>query len=95
MRSRPTGSVNRLEVGEAQYRGGNLEARVNHLQAELEEVMKLKQVGKYSSRHKGEGEKDQCPGCTYERHEVGQKCPAEDRTCNTCGERGHFARSRL
>ena len=54
---------------------------------ELEEVMKLKQVGKYSGRHRGEGEKDQRPRCTYERHESGQKCPAEDRTCSTCGDR--------
>ena len=95
MRSRPTGNVNRLEVEEAQYKGGNLEARMNHLQVELEEVRKLKQVGKYSGRHKGEGEKDQRPRCTYERNEAGQKCPAEDRTCNTCGEKGHFAMSKL
>ena len=54
---------------------------------ELEEVMKLTQVGKYSGRQRGEGEKDQRPRCTYERHESGQKCPAEDRTCNTCGDR--------
>ena len=26
---------------------------------------------------------------------MGQKCPAEDRTCNTCGDRGHFGMSRL
>ena len=62
---------------------------------ELEEVMKLKQVGKYSGRHRGEGERDQCPRCTYERHKSGQKCPAEDRTCNTCGDRGHFGMSKL
>ena len=80
---------------EGQYKGCSLEARMNHLQVEMEEVMKLRQVGKYSSRHKGEREKEQCPRCTYEKHKVGQKCPAEERTCNTCGDRGHFGMSRL
>jgi hypothetical protein len=95
MRSRPTGNIHRLEMEEAQYRGGNLEARKNHLREELEEVRKLKQVGRYSGRHKGEGEKDQCPRCTYERHEAGQKCPAEERSCNTCGEKGYFATTKM
>ena len=80
---------------ETQYRGGNLEARENHLKEELEEVRRLKQVGKYSGRHKVEGEKDQCPRCTYERHEAGQRCPAEERTCNACGEKGHFAAAKM
>ena len=74
---------------------GTLEARENHLKEELEEVRRLKQVGKYSGRHKGEGEKDQCPRCTYERHEAGQKCPAEERTCNECGEKGHFRAAKM
>ena len=95
MRSRPIGNVHRLEMEETQYRGGNLEARENHLREELEEVRKLKQVGRYSGRHRVEGEKDQCPRCTYERHEAGQKCPAEGRSCNTCGEKGHFAAAKL
>ena len=71
IRNRPTGNVNWLEDEEVQYRGGSLEARMNHLQVEMEEVMKLKQIGKYSGRHKGEGEKEQCPKCTYERHKPG------------------------
>ena len=58
MRSRTTGNVHRLETEEVQYRGGNLEAREIHLREELEEVRKLKQVGKHSGRHRGEGEKD-------------------------------------
>ena len=74
---------------------GSLEARMNHLQVEMEEVMKLRQVGKYSGRHKGKGEKEQCPRCTYEKHEAGQKCPAEKRTCNTCRDRGHFGMSKM
>ena len=69
---------------------GTLEARENHLKEELEEVRRLRQVGNYSGRHKGEGEKDQCPRCTYERHKAGQRCPAEDRPCKGCGEKGHF-----
>ena len=27
--------------------------------------------------------------------EAGQKCLAEDRTCNTCGDRGNFGMSKL
>ena len=76
IRNRPTGNVNRLEDKDVQYRGGSLEARMNHLQVEMEEVMKLKQIGKYSGRHKGKGGKEQCPKYTYERHEPGQKCLA-------------------
>ena len=55
-------------------------------------MRKLKQVGRYSGRHRGEGEKDQCPRFTYKRHEAGQKCPAEERSCNTCGEKKKTAR---
>ena len=92
LRNRPT---NWLEEVEGQYKGGSLEARMNHLQVEMEEVIKLRQVGKYSGRHKGEGEKEQCPRCTYEKHEAGQKCLVEERTCNTCGDRGHFGMSKM
>ena len=92
MRNRPT---NWLEEVEGQYKGGSLEARMNHLQVEMEEVMKLRQVSKYRGRHKGEGEKEQCPRCTYKKHKAGQKCPAEERTCNTCGGRGHFGMSKM
>ena len=77
-----------------QCRGGSLEARMNHLQEEMEEVRKLKQIGKYSGRHKGEGEKDQCQKCVY-KHEPGQKCPADNRTCNRCRDKGHFITSKL
>ena len=95
LRNRPTGNVNRLDEVEGQYQGGSVEARIKHLQAELEDVMKLRQVGKYSGRHKGEEEKEQCPRCTYEKHKAGQRCPAEERKCNTCGDRDHFVMSKL
>ena len=72
LQARPTRHVNRLDEVEGQHRGGIIDARINHLQAELEDVMKLRQVGQYSSRHKGEEEKEQCPRCTYEKHEAGQ-----------------------
>ena len=39
-----------------QYRGSILEVRMNHLQVEMEEVMKMKQIDKYSSGHKGKGD---------------------------------------
>ena len=34
--------------------------------------------------------KEQCPRCTYEKQEAGQRCLAEERKCNRCGDRGHF-----
>ena len=95
LRNRPTGNVNRLDEVEGQCQGGSFEARINHLQTELEDMIWLRQVGKYSGRHKGNGEMEQCQRCTYEKHEAGQKCPAEERTCKTCGERGQFVMSKL
>ena len=95
LRNRPTGSVNRLDEEEVQYTGGSLEARMNHLMEEMEEVRKLRQIGKYRSRHKDKGEKEQCPRYTYKRHEAGQKCPAEDMMCNTRRDKGHFGVSKL
>ena len=47
---------------------GSLEARMNHLMEEMEEVRKLRQIG---GRQKGEVEKEQCPRCTYARHKAG------------------------
>ena len=79
LKARPTRNVNRLDEVEGKYKGGSIDARINHLQAELEDVMKLRQVGKYSGRHRGEEEKEQCPRCTYEKYEAGQRCPAEER----------------
>ena len=78
-----------MDEVKGQYQDCSIVARINHLQAELEDVMKLKQRGMYSGRHKvkGEGEKEQCPRCTYEKHEAGQKCPAEERMCNTCRDK--------
>ena len=37
---------------------------------------------------------NRCPQCGYEDHE-GRRCPAEDKDCDTCGKRGHFARMRF
>ena len=61
LRNRPTGNVNRLDKVEGHYQGGSINTRINHLQAELEDMTKLRQVGKYNSRHKSKGEKEQCP----------------------------------
>ena len=60
LQSRPTRHGNRLDDVEGQQ-GVGIDARINHLQAELEDVLKLRQVGNYSGRHKGEEEKEQCP----------------------------------
>ena len=98
-----TDTVNRVEEGKERHKGGKREARINHLQAELKEldpeleVRKVRQSGKYSSRHKkGETEdEEECPKCTYDKHLEGTRCPAERRTCNQCGEIGHFAYSKM
>ena len=73
-----------------------MDARINYLQAELEDVMKIRQSGKYSGRSTSSKEeaKSKCRKCTYE-HGEGNRCPAEGRKCNVCGADGHFARSPL
>ena len=80
---------------EQQRRGGDIDARIKHLQDELEYELKLLKGGKHSGRHKAEDEQEQCLRCTYKRHEAGQRCPAEERRCNTCGDSGHFGMSKL
>ena len=69
---------------EQQHKGGNIKARIEHLQAQLEYVVKILKGGKHKAQ--GGGEQERCPRCTYERHEAGQRCPAEERGCNTCGD---------
>ena len=100
IRCRPTSNINRLEEEEeGEYRGGTREARINHLQQEMEEkqelIWKLKKIGKYSGRNKGDNGKERSPKCTYEKHMGSRTCPAEDKKCNTCDERGHFTGSKL
>ena len=65
------------KVEEQQHRGGDINARIGYLQAELEYVMKMLKGGKHSGRHKEEEEQEQCPRYTYEKHEAGRWCPAE------------------
>ena len=99
LRNRPTGNVNRLDEVKGQYKGGSLEARMNHLQVEMEEVMKLRQVGKYSGRHKGEGEKEQCPRSTRRyrsaRQRRGRTTPAGTGATLACPRCAGRRRRRL
>ena len=78
------------ETQEGDLRGGDLEVKINLMESGLEEVKRLRRVGKYSSRHRGESEEPKCDKCTYQHGEAAS-CPAEDRTCNVCKEIGHFA----
>ena len=76
----------------------NLEERIDYLQRELEEVKMVKKHGKYSARYNQPESKQSsatCIKCCYE-HKT-EYCPAdaEDRSCNRCGKKGHFARSSL
>ena len=53
MQARPTNAVQRVS-----YVGGDLDAKINHLQAELEDVMRVRQSGKYSTRAPSDTEKN-------------------------------------
>ena len=92
MQQKTSASTNRIASEEAEMQGGDLEARVNHLQAELADVMKLRSSGKYSTKFKQGGSKTKCPNCTFQHWEEG-KCPAKGRTCNSCGKEGHYSKS--
>ena len=94
MQARPHTAVHRVE--ETLYKGGDVDARINYLQAELEDVMKIRKSGRYSGRATSSQEEargDKCRRCTYEHGEG--RCPAEGRKCNICNTEGHFARSPL
>ena len=94
MQARPHTNVHRVE--DKLYQGGDMDARINYLQAELEDVMKIRKSGKYSGRTSSSQEEtkgDKCKKCTYEHGEG--RCPAEGRKCNICNAEGHFARSPL
>ena len=55
-------------------------------------VMKLKKVGKYSSRYKNKDGYN-CNKCLTE-HPQG-RCPAYGKECFTCGEKNHFSRAAI
>ena len=78
-------------IKDTEQEGGEMEARENHLRAQLEElqVHNLRKAGRYSGRYK-EPEKWKCVKCTYEHKEDGC-CPAEGRNCDTCSRKGHFS----
>ena len=83
IQARPHNTVHRVE--KKLYQGGDLDARINYLQAELEDVMKIRKSGRYSGRTSSSQEEikgDKCRKCTYE-HGKG-RCPAEGRKCNIC-----------
>lgn len=54
-------------------------------------VMKLKKVGKYSSKFKKKEEGGSCTRCLTD-HDPG-RCPAYGKECFACGGKNHFARS--
>jgi hypothetical protein len=90
MQARPHGNVHRVEDRDNQ--GGDLDAKINHLQEELKEVMRVRKSGKYSGRFSQDNSKgDKCKKYTYEHGEG--RCPVDGRRCNVCGGEGHFAKS--
>ena len=102
MQAKNTISINRLErteTGEStgSYIGGEVEAQINHLRLQMEElemVARLQKAGRFSGRYKDPDRKEKCNKCTYS-HTASRKCPAEGKTCDTCGEVGHFTKSPL
>ena len=95
MQARPTTQVSRIAKHTPEFE--DVEARIQHLQSELEEVKMIRKHGKYSTRHTPNENRRQpqskCHKCTFQ-HAYG-RCPADDRTCYTCGQKGHLSRSTL
>ena len=80
-------NIHRVE--EKLFQGGDMYARINYLQAELEDVMKIRKRGKYSGRSTNEDNKgDRCKKCTYKYGDG--RCPVDGRKCNVCGADSHF-----
>ena len=76
-----------------------VDAKINLLRARMEEleVYKIKQAGRYSQRYRPpqeSAEKQRCKKCTFS-HRPDRRCPADGRTCDSCGQEGHFAKSEL
>ena len=51
-------------------------------------------LNKEKEKRQGEEER-KCKKCLLARCEGAEKCPAKTRTCNRCGELGHFSKSML
>ena len=96
----PTYRVQKYEEQELDLQDAEVDARLNLLRAEMEEleVHKLRQAGKYSQRFKPNPseprEKQRCKKCTF-NHRTDRRCPADGRHCDNCGQEGHFAKSVL
>lgn len=90
MKAKPTPSVNKLE-------DTDMDHKLDQIRSDLENVMRVRQSGKYSGRYKAPepniNKEKACQKCTY-THATG-RCPADGRHCNACRLEGHFARSPL
>ena len=86
-------TANRMQDMEEDCMGGELDAQINHLKAQLEEleVCRIQRPGKFSGRFKPPASKKKCNKCTY-KHPEARRYPAEGRSCDTCGTEGHFAK---
>jgi hypothetical protein len=94
MQAKGVTQVKKLEHSRS-YSEGNVDERINFLQAELEDVMRLRRTENAAgSLNQVKVKKEKCEKCTYE-HSKDKRCPAEGRQCNKCDESGHFASSTL
>jgi hypothetical protein len=96
MQAKGVSQVKKMDGKERSYSEGDMDSRINELQAELEDVMRVRKNGKYSGRFNKEDKESRkdCQKCTY-KHGKERKCPAEGRKCNKCQVEGHFAGSAL
>ena len=63
IQARPHTTAHRVE--EKLYQGGDLDVRINYLQAELEDVMKISKSGRYSSRTAASQEETKAGNARY------------------------------
>ncbi len=56
-------------------------------------VQAVKQRSRGRSKGRGQEQKQEgkCFNCGRDRHKSKDECPAKDKTCNACKEKGHFA----
>ena len=82
MQSKPQSQVKRMERMDRKESESDVDERIDYLQRELEDVMRIRKAsGKYSGRAAKESGKGKCKSCTYE-HDSSRRCPAEGRKCH-------------
>ena len=82
-------TVKKIDYGKESH-GGMSPDEIDTIIEDLK-VMKLKKVGKYSSRAVRSNDSEECKRCITQH--IQGRCPANGKSCFTCGERNHFSRA--